>query len=140
MKKKILHADSRLVGLEHELFSEIRAKVSESVDRLRKSAGTISEIDCLLSLAQAALVNNYRKPLVGGGFDDIKIIDGRHPVVEKNINTAYVPNDIEMDIDESRLTIITGPNMAGKSTYLRMCALITLMAHIGSFVLHRRQR
>jgi len=133
LEEKILHADSRLVGLEHELFSEIRTKVSESVDRLRESAGTISEIDCLLSMAKAALANNYRKPLVGA-FDDIKIIDGRHPVVEKNITTTYVPNDIEMDIDNSRLTIITGPNMAGKSTYLRMCALITLMAHIGSFV------
>jgi len=133
LEEKILHADSRLVNLEHELFSEIRTKAAECTDRLRNSASTISELDCLLSLAQAAIINDYRKPLVGG-FDDIKITNGRHPVVEKNISTAYVPNDIEMDIDKSKLTIITGPNMAGKSTYLRMCALITLMAHIGSFV------
>lgn len=133
LEEKILHADSRLVNLEHEIFSEIRQRVAESTHRLRESAATISELDCLLSLAKAAVDNDYRKPLVGK-FDDIKIIDGRHPVVEKNISTAYVPNDIEMDIDKSKLTIITGPNMAGKSTYLRMCALITLMAHIGSFV------
>jgi DNA mismatch repair protein MutS len=133
LEEKILHADSRLVNLEHELFSEIRTKVAESTARLRASAGTVSELDCLLSLAKAAVANDYRKPLVGA-FDDIIIKDGRHPVVEKNISTAYVPNDIEMDIDKSRLTIITGPNMAGKSTYLRMCALITLMAHIGSYV------
>lgn len=133
LEEKILHADSRLVNLEHELFSEIRTKVAESTARLRSSAATVSELDCLLSMAKAAIVNDYRKPLVGS-FDDIIIKDGRHPVVEKNISTAYVPNDIEMDIDKSRLTIITGPNMAGKSTYLRMCALITLMAHIGSYV------
>lgn len=133
LEEKILHADSRLVDLEYEIFSDIRKQAAEAADRLRVSAAVTSELDCLLSFAEAAVSNDYRKPLVGG-FDDIKITDGRHPVVEKNIQTAYVPNNIEMDIDKSRLTIITGPNMAGKSTYLRMCALITLMAHIGSFV------
>ncbi|XOB65774.1 DNA mismatch repair protein MutS [Deferribacteres bacterium DY0037] len=133
LEEKILHADSRLVNLEYEIFSEIRRQVSESAARLRSSAATVSELDCLLSLAKTAVQNDYRKPLVGD-FDDIKIIEGRHPVVEKNINSAYVPNDIEMDINRNKLTIITGPNMAGKSTYLRMCALITLMAHIGSYV------
>ena len=133
LEEKILHADSRLVNLEYELFTEVRLKAAEAAERLRGAASVIAELDCLLSFAMAAVRNNYRKPLIGQ-FDDIRIKDGRHPVVEKNIQTAYVPNDIEMDIDKSRLTIITGPNMAGKSTYLRMCALITVMAHIGSFV------
>jgi DNA mismatch repair protein MutS len=133
LEEKILHAESRLTGIEHEIFLSVRKKVAESVHRLRLSAGQVSEIDCLLSLAKSAVDNDYRKPLVGE-FDDIKIKDGRHPVVEKNISGSYVPNDIEMDIEKSRLTLITGPNMAGKSTYLRMCALITLMAHVGSFV------
>jgi len=133
LEEKILHAQSRLTGLEHELFLKIRSTVAEAVERLRIAASQVSEVDCLLSLAKSAVGNDYRKPLVGE-FDDIKIIDGRHPVVEKNISGSYVPNDIGLDIDKSRLTIITGPNMAGKSTYLRMCALITLMAHVGSFV------
>jgi len=133
LEEKILHADSRLVNLEHELFSEIRRKVAESAERLRSSAASVSELDCLLSLSKAALANNYRKPVIGD-FTNITINNGRHPVVEKNISTPYVPNDIEMDTDKSKLTIITGPNMAGKSTYLRMCALITVMAHIGSYV------
>jgi len=133
LEEKILTADSRLFALEYELFSDIRAKVAENAHRIRQSASVIAELDVLLSFAQAAVKNGYVKPLVGA-FDDIKIKDGRHPVVEKNIKTGYVPNDIDLNITDSRLAIITGPNMAGKSTYLRMCALITLMAHTGSFV------
>lgn len=133
LEEKILHADSRLVNLEHELFSEIRSKAAENTERLRASAAAVSELDCLLSFSKAALSNGYNKPKIGD-FDNINIKDGRHPVVEKNISTPYVPNDIDMDTEKSRLTIITGPNMAGKSTYLRMCALITVMAHTGSFV------
>lgn len=133
LEEKILHADSRLFALEYELFSEIRLKIAENAHRIRQSASIIAEIDALLSFAAVAVKNNYTKPLVGT-FDDIIIKDGRHPVVERNISTGYVPNDINMNITDSRMNIITGPNMAGKSTYLRMCALITLMAHIGSFV------
>lgn len=133
LEEKILHADSRLFALEYELFSEIRQTAADNSPRIRTSASIISELDVLLSFASAAIKYNYVKPLVGS-FDDIKIKDGRHPVVERNIKTGYVPNDIDIDITDSRLNIITGPNMAGKSTYLRMCALITLMAHIGSYV------
>jgi len=133
LEEKILHADSRLADLEYELFSGIREKLAQNIHRIRTSAAQTAELDCLLSLTKSALTNNYRRPKIGE-YDGIRISEGRHPVVEKNISSSYVPNDIEMDADKSRLTIITGPNMAGKSTYLRMCALITLMAHIGSFV------
>lgn len=136
LEEKILHADSKLVNLEYELFGEVRQKVSEAADRLRRSASVISELDCLLSFARAAVENSYKKPSIGD-YSDLIIKEGRHPVVEKNIkntSTGYVPNDIQMDTDKNLLTIITGPNMAGKSTYLRMCALITLMAHTGAFV------
>jgi DNA mismatch repair protein MutS len=133
LEDKILNAESRLVNLEYDLFNEIRTKTAEKSHRLRTAAASAAELDCLLSLSKAAVSNNYHKPTVGM-FDAIVIKDGRHPVVERNITSAYVPNNIDLDAEKSRLTIITGPNMAGKSTYLRMCALITLMAHIGSFV------
>jgi len=133
LEDKILNADSRLFALEYEIFTEIRLKIAENAQRIRNSASVAAELDVLLSFAKAAVRNNYTKPHVTDS-DAIMIKDGRHPVVEQNIRNGYVPNDIEMNTADSRLSIITGPNMAGKSTYLRMCALITLMAHTGSFV------
>ncbi|WP_415238627.1 DNA mismatch repair protein MutS [Seleniivibrio woodruffii] len=133
LEDKILNADSKLFALEYEIFTGIRLKIAENAQRIRNSAAIAAELDVLLSFAQAAVKNNYSKPHVTDS-DGIIIKDGRHPVVEQNIRTSYVPNDIEMNTDDSRLSIITGPNMAGKSTYLRMCALITLMAHTGSYV------
>lgn len=133
LEDKILNADSRLFALEYEIFTEIRLKIAENAQRIRNSASVAAELDVLLSFAKAAVKNNYVKPHVTDS-DAIIIKDGRHPVVERNIRNGYVPNDVEMNTADSRLSIITGPNMAGKSTYLRMCALITLMAHTGSFV------
>ncbi|MGE4267064.1 MAG: DNA mismatch repair protein MutS [Deferribacterales bacterium] len=133
LEDKILNADSRLFALEYEIFTEIRLKIAENAQRIRNSASVAAELDVLLSFAKAAVKNNYAKPHVTDS-DIISIKDGRHPVVERNIRNGYVPNDIEMNTADSRLSIITGPNMAGKSTYLRMCALIALMAHTGSFV------
>lgn len=133
LEDKILNADSRLFALEYEIFTEIRLKIAENAQRIRNSASVAAELDVLLSFAKAAVKNNYVKPHVTDS-DAIIIKDGRHPVVERNIRNGYVPNDVEMNTADSRLSIITGPNMAGKSTYLRMCALITMMAHTGSFV------
>lgn len=134
MEEKILGAEEKLCSLEYNVFTDIRNKVEESIDRLKASAKLISELDCLVSLAQVALDNNYNKPAVSKtGY--IKIVDGRHPVVEKVMKEGtFVSNDTYLDNDNNQLLLITGPNMAGKSTYMRQVALITLMAQIGSFV------
>lgn len=134
MEDKILGAEEKLINLEYEIFSEIRNMVEAQVGRLKKSARIISEIDCLSSFATAALSNNYCKPII---TDDgvIKIEEGRHPVVEKVIPTgAFVSNDTYIDNSKDQMILITGPNMAGKSTFMRQVALITLMAQIGSFI------
>lgn len=134
MEEKILGAEEKLCNLEYKVFIYIRNKVEENIDRLKASAKLISELDCLVSLAQVALDNNYNKPLINkNGY--IKIVDGRHPVVEKVMKEgSFVSNDTYIDNNENQLLLITGPNMAGKSTYMRQVALITLMAQIGSFV------
>lgn len=134
MEEKILGAEEKLCSLEYQIFTDIRNKVEENIDRLKASAKLISELDCLVSLAEVALDNNYNKPLISkSGY--VKIVDGRHPVVEKVMKEgAFVSNDTYLDNKENQLLLITGPNMAGKSTYMRQVALITLMAQIGSFV------
>ena len=134
MEEKILGAEEKLCSLEYQIFTDIRNKVEENIDRLKASAKLISELDCLVSLAEVALDNNYNKPLISkSGY--VKIVDGRHPVVEKVMREgAFVSNDTYLDNKENQLLLITGPNMAGKSTYMRQVALITLMAQIGSFV------
>jgi len=134
MEEKILGAEEKLCSLEYKIFTDIRNKVEENIDRLKASAKLISELDCLVSLAQVALDNNYNKPVISkAGY--IRILEGRHPVVEKVMKEgAFVSNDTYIDNDENQLLLITGPNMAGKSTYMRQVALITLMAQIGSFV------
>lgn len=134
MEDKILGAQEKLVTLEYELFVEVRNKVEAQISRLKKSAKIIGNLDTLSTLALVALENDYVKPSVNEeGI--IKIVEGRHPVVEKVIGTGeFVSNDTLLNKDENQLLLITGPNMAGKSTYMRQVALITLMAQIGSFV------
>lgn len=133
MEQKILGAGERLIALEYELFLQIRDELLAVTDRLQRNAALLAELDVYQSLAEVAACNRYCRPQMN---DDgvIRILNGRHPVVERSLQGDFVPNDVTLDNEENRLLIITGPNMAGKSTYMRQVALITLMAHIGSFV------
>ncbi|MBO7250337.1 MAG: DNA mismatch repair protein MutS [Clostridia bacterium] len=134
MEAKILGAEDKLCSLEYEIFCEIRGFVAENSERIRKSAADMSRIDVYLSLATVAVHNKYVRPEVDQS-DVISIKDGRHPVVEQFVkDTYFVPNDAELDTSRNRLMLITGPNMAGKSTYMRQVAIIVLLAQIGSFV------
>lgn len=134
MENKVLSASEQFIALEAQLFEEIRGKVIAEMDRLKAVCEVISTVDCICSLSQVAFKNNYVMPEVTSG-GELVIKDGRHPVVEKMLrNSIFVPNDTTLDKGENRELIITGPNMAGKSTYMRQVALITLMAQIGSFV------
>ena len=128
----ILNAEEKIVDLEYELFIEIRNKVKEYILKLQEISKTISEIDVLQSFATVSEENNYIKPILND--EEIKIIEGRHPVVEKVlVGNEYVSNDIILD-KNTNILLITGPNMAGKSTYMRQMAIITIMAQIGCFV------
>lgn len=131
---KILGAEDKLYALEYNCYVELREKLAAALVRVQKMAGYIAELDALCSLAYVADKNNYVRPSLNtDGVIDIK--GGRHPVVEKMLaNDSFVENDTYLNNAESRISIITGPNMAGKSTYMRQTALITLMAQIGSFV------
>lgn len=134
MEDKILGAEEKLVNLEYELFVEIRNKVESQIARLKKTARIIGNLDSLSTLALIALENDYIKPTINE-TGDIHIVEGRHPVVEKVINKGeFVANDTTLNREDNQLLLITGPNMAGKSTYMRQVALITLMAQMGSFV------
>ncbi|OAA94981.1 DNA mismatch repair protein MutS [Clostridium coskatii] len=134
MEDKILGAEEKLINLEYSVFIEVRDKIEIEVDRMQKSAKIISEVDCLSSLARVAIENNYCKPKITNS-DNIIIEEGRHPVVEKMIDSGeFISNDINIDTGKNQLLLITGPNMAGKSTYMRQIALIVIMAQIGSFV------
>ncbi|GAA0063477.1 DNA mismatch repair protein MutS [Clostridium sp. CTA-1] len=134
MEEKILGAEEKLIDIEYKLFTKIRDFIEENIDRMQKTARIISDIDCLCSLATVALENNYIKPNINAK-DEILIEEGRHPVVEKVIPKGeFISNDSLIDTKENQLILITGPNMAGKSTYMRQVALITIMAQIGSFV------
>nr|WP_312576194.1 DNA mismatch repair protein MutS [Sedimentibacter sp.] len=134
MEAKILNADEQVMKLEYDLFLNIRQYIKEQIKRIQKTAHSIATIDAINSLSIAAVKNDYVRPeLNNKGF--INIVDGRHPVIERIIkNERFVPNDTYIDNKEHRMSIITGPNMAGKSTYMRQVALIALMTHIGSFV------
>ena len=134
LENQILGAEERVVTLEYNAFCEIRSSIEKQIQRIQKTATLVSTLDVLVSLATVAEDMNYVKPEVdNGGVIDIK--EGRHPVIEKMIsNSNFVPNDTYLDEEGNRLAIITGPNMAGKSTYMRQVALITLMAQVGSFV------
>ena len=134
LEDTILGAEDRLTSLEYELFRQVRQSIAECVSRIQKTARAIAQIDVFASLALVASQNNYCKPKINeSGIIDIK--NGRHPVVEKMINNdMFIENDTYLDGNKNRISIITGPNMAGKSTYMRQSALIVLMAQIGSFV------
>ena len=129
----LLGASEKKVELEYQLFCEIRDKVAQEVERLQRSADAVATIDVLQSLAEVAERQGYVKPTITND-GVLSIHQGRHPVVEKMRKEAFIPNDTYLDLEENRLAIITGPNMAGKSTYMRQTALIVLMAQMGSFV------
>ena len=128
----ILNAEEKIVELEYNLFIEIRNKIKEYIPKLQKIAKVISEIDVLQAFTTVAEENNYIRPIISENRN-INILDNRHPVVEKVINDEFVKNDIIMD-DKTDILLITGPNMAGKSTYMRELAITVIMAQIGSFV------
>jgi DNA mismatch repair protein MutS len=134
LEKTILGAEKNVVQLEYDIFCSLRETIASHVARLKAVANCIAELDAICSLAEAADRNGYVKPIV----DDsgvIEIRNGRHPVIEKVLaDIPFVPNDTYLDLDDNRVAIITGPNMAGKSTYMRQTALIALMAQAGSFV------
>ncbi len=131
---KVLGAEEAICQLEYRLFEEIQKKVSEAVPPLQRTASAVAVIDVLCSLAEVADRNDYCRPWIDEG-EEIAIEDGRHPVLERmSLSERFVPNDTLLDHHENQILIITGPNMAGKSTYLRQVALIILMAQMGSFV------
>ena len=131
---KILGAEEKVVALEYNEFVKIRDEIGKNIERLQKSANVVANVDVLNSLAVVAEDNNYVCPVVDES-GKIEIKAGRHPVIEQMIDSgSFVQNDTNLDKEENRVAIITGPNMAGKSTYMRQVALITLMAQIGSFV------
>lgn len=134
LEDMILGSEDKLVSLEYDLFKEVRDTISANVARIQTTAKAIAKLDTFVSLAVVAEQNNYCKPKINTkGVIDIK--DGRHPVVEKMIkNDMFIANDTFLDNHSNRVSIITGPNMAGKSTYMRQSAIIVLMAQIGSFV------
>ena len=134
LESKVLGAQERIVKLEYEIFCQVRKSVAAEFNRISATASAVAVTDVLCSLASAALKNNYVRPAMVDS-SALKITDGRHPVVELMLkDSPFVPNDTNMDCDSNRCAIITGPNMAGKSTYMRQVALICLMAQVGSFV------
>ncbi len=134
LEDMILGAEDKLYALEYELFSQVRNKIGEQMIRIQKTANAVAMIDVIASLSLISERNHFVRPVMNTrGVIDIK--NGRHPVVEKMVdNDMFIPNDTYLDNSDKRISIITGPNMAGKSTYMRQVALIVLMAQIGSFV------
>jgi DNA mismatch repair protein MutS len=134
LETTLLNAKDRLAVLEFDIFTELRERIAKEVGRVQAASYSVASFDALASLAETAAKNNYCMPEVDmSGVIDIR--DGRHPVVEKTqTETLFVPNDTFMDMEDARTLIITGPNMAGKSTYMRQTALIVLLAQTGSFV------
>jgi DNA mismatch repair protein MutS len=133
-ENKILGAQERSVGLEQEIFTEVRRQAVDHLETIQRNALAIAQVDVLAAFSERALTNNYARPRMN---DDgrVSVQDGRHPVVEQMPDAErFVPNDTTLDRETHQLIIITGPNMAGKSTYIRQVALITIMAHMGCFV------
>jgi DNA mismatch repair protein MutS len=130
----ILNAHEKAVALEYQIFLDLREQVLARIDNLQTTATVLAELDSLVALAEVAVRNNYVQPQINEA-GRIVIIDGRHPVVEQVLpRGGFVPNDTLLNQEENRVQVITGPNMAGKSTYMRQVALIVLLAHLGSFV------
>lgn len=135
IEEAILGADEKLVEIEYEEFCKVRNHLADNIGRIQKMANIIATLDVLLSFAEVAIKNNYKKPnMLDDKNGNINISLGRHPVVELLVEDSFIPNNTILDKEKNRLAIITGPNMAGKSTYMRQVALIVLMAQIGSFV------
>ena len=135
LEEKILTADATAQSLEEKIFAELKQLCYDNIAKLQSNAQALSALDCLLSFANVSVANNYVKPTINKKVRQIAIEGGRHPVVETLLDKgAYVPNDTLLNDERDRTMIITGPNMAGKSTYMRQVAIITLMAHIGCFV------
>ena len=132
-EEKVLGADERILEREIELFEQLRARVAAEAARIQETARSLAALDTIAALAETATLSNYIKPQVHEG-DELTIIDGRHPVVERRCGGAFVPNDVALDGSANQLVILTGPNMGGKSTYLRQTAVIGILAHAGSFV------
>ena len=134
LEAKVLGAQGRIVQLEHEIFSQVLTKTAQQLGRIQRTANSVARLDVLRSFAAVALENGYVRPEITDS-STLRITDGRHPVVEKMLGgMPFVPNDTELDCNENRCAIITGPNMAGKSTYMRQIAIIVIMAQAGSFV------
>ena len=134
LENTLLTARDRINDLEYQIFCELRDKVASQVDRIQATADAVARLDVLCSLAEVAVRNNYTMPEVDASRE-LHIVEGRHPVVEQTLKEVlFVPNDTFLNDGEDRLAIVTGPNMAGKSTYMRQTALIVLMAQMGSFV------
>ncbi|MBN2366965.1 MAG: DNA mismatch repair protein MutS [Calditrichaeota bacterium] len=138
-EEKILGAEEKISELEYRLFQEVRDKIATYGKKIQRNAELIAELDCLSSLAEVAVRHNYVRPEMHEG-DAINIVAGRHPVVEKLLppSEPFIENDTELNNSDTQIMILTGPNMAGKSTYLRQVGLISLMAQIGSFVPARK--
>ena len=132
-EESILAAQERMHTLEYEIFARVRDEVSKHAERIRGVASAVAMLDALRSFAEVAVSNGYHRPIVDEE-DRIVLKDARHPVVERVLRGSFVPNDAKLDTHEDRLVILTGPNMAGKSTYLRQIAHIVVMAQAGSFV------
>ena len=132
-EEKVLGADERILEREIEIFEALRRAIAVEAGRIQDSARALAALDVLAGLAETATIANYTKPHVHDG-DDYRVVDGRHPVVERFASDAFVPNDVDLDGQGRQLVILTGPNMGGKSTYLRQTALIPLLAQVGSFV------
>lgn len=133
-EQKILTAEDEIKTLEHDLYTDLRDEIAKSAEAILATTRELAMLDVLQSFAQSAVLNNYTRPKINTS-KKVNITEGRHPVVEKILEKgSYIPNDVLLDRDANQILIITGPNMAGKSTYLRQVALITIMAQIGSFV------
>ncbi len=138
-EEKVLGAEERIVELERELFLELRSRLAGDALRIQETAGRVAELDVLLALAETAHRNGYKRPRLDDGTQ-LEIEGGRHPVLERQGDDPFVANDLVCDTEDSQLLILTGPNMGGKSTYLRQNALIVLLAQMGSFVPADRAR
>lgn len=134
IEEKILSSEDGALKLEAQIYAHIKSVLNDNIINLKTISAALAELDVLVSLAQVAKSNRYVRPQIVSGDSPLDIKEGRHPVVEAISKERFVANDAYLDEDENRTLIITGPNMAGKSTYMRQIALITLMAHIGSFV------
>lgn len=134
LEEKLLVADERFATLEKEIFIEVKKNIVEMIPKLQRLSNVLSSLDALLSMSRVSVKNGYTKPVITND-NTLKIINGRHPVIEEFMTEgSYIANDTLLNTDDNRTIILTGPNMSGKSTYMRQVAIITIMAHIGCFV------